>query len=122
MASGIPTVAPNAGGILSYANNENAWLAEPNAEAFAAAVRDIVNDPDARNKKILNAVNTARQNTREMATDRLLATYDKIYREFLYNNDLYTDREAARGFNYAEVIKLAAVATLTSLISPFDHG
>ncbi len=26
MASGAPTLAPNAGGILSYATNENAWL------------------------------------------------------------------------------------------------
>ena len=27
MAAGVPMVAPNAGGVLSYANNENAWLA-----------------------------------------------------------------------------------------------
>lgn len=41
MASGLPLVVPNAGGVLSYANTENAWLAEPNGEAFADAVRDV---------------------------------------------------------------------------------
>ncbi|MEP6947443.1 MAG: glycosyltransferase [Acidobacteriota bacterium] len=118
MASGIPTIAPNAGGVLSYANSENAWLAEPDAGSFAAAVRDIVSDQAARDKKVRNALDTARHNTREMSTDRLMATYDKMYHEFLNHNDLYTDREAARGFNYAEVIKLASAATLSSLISP----
>ena len=29
MASGVATVAPNAGGILSYATSTNAWLVEP---------------------------------------------------------------------------------------------
>jgi alpha-1,6-mannosyltransferase len=37
MAAGLPLVAPNAGGVLSYADETNAWLAEPNGESFAAA-------------------------------------------------------------------------------------
>ncbi|HXF43507.1 MAG TPA: glycosyltransferase, partial [Pyrinomonadaceae bacterium] len=41
MASGIPVVAPNSGGILSYANSENAWLVEPFAEKFVAAIEEI---------------------------------------------------------------------------------
>jgi alpha-1,6-mannosyltransferase len=35
MASGVPLVAPAAGGLLSYANDTNAWLAEPTGEAFS---------------------------------------------------------------------------------------
>jgi phosphatidylinositol alpha 1,6-mannosyltransferase len=38
MAAGLPLVAPNAGGVLSYASPENAWLAEPTPIAFAEAV------------------------------------------------------------------------------------
>src|SRR5207247_4831028 len=32
MSSGAPTVAPNAGGILSYASTDNAWLVERSGE------------------------------------------------------------------------------------------
>ena len=41
MASGLPVVAPLSGGVLSYANESNAWLAEPNGASFAAAVHKI---------------------------------------------------------------------------------
>src|SRR6478672_1637263 len=41
LASGIPLVAPNAGGVLSYANNTNSWLTEPMGENYAAAIRSI---------------------------------------------------------------------------------
>jgi glycosyltransferase involved in cell wall biosynthesis len=67
MASGVATVAPNAGGILSYATNENAWLVE---------------------------------NTREASTDRLFATYDKIYEDFQNRRDLFTDVDAAKDFDF----------------------
>ena len=60
MASGIPTVAPNAGGILSYASNDNAWLVEPTGESFAAAVRDVVENDARREEKIAKALKTAR--------------------------------------------------------------
>lgn len=39
MASGVPVVVPDAGGILEYASSANAWLAEPTAASFAEAVR-----------------------------------------------------------------------------------
>ncbi|HYJ91520.1 MAG TPA: glycosyltransferase, partial [Pyrinomonadaceae bacterium] len=75
MASGTPTVAPNAGGVLSYATNENAWLVEPTGENFAAAVREIVDDPILRARKVNCAVATARKSTREASTERLFETY-----------------------------------------------
>jgi alpha-1,6-mannosyltransferase len=39
MASGVPVVVPAAGGVLTYAHTGNAWLAEPDPTAFAAAIR-----------------------------------------------------------------------------------
>lgn len=38
MASGLGLVAPNAGGVLEYANESNAWLVPPEPSAFAAAI------------------------------------------------------------------------------------
>ncbi len=105
MASGVPTLAPNAGGILSYATDENAWLVEPAAENFAAAVRDIVGNKEQRSAKVTKALQTARENTREISTDRLLAAYDEMYEDFQRRKELFTDLEAAKDFDFTSVIK-----------------
>jgi glycosyltransferase involved in cell wall biosynthesis len=39
MASAVPVVVPNAGGVLEYASPSNAWLAAPTVVAFADAIR-----------------------------------------------------------------------------------
>jgi glycosyltransferase involved in cell wall biosynthesis len=101
MASGIATVAPNAGGILSYANNDNAWLMAPTGEEFAAAVQEIISDPRLRERKIENALATARVHTRKASTDRLFATYDKIYEDFNQRRHLFTDVKEAGTFDFA---------------------
>ena len=102
MSSGVPTVAPSAGGILSYATNENAWLVETNGAAFARAVREIIGNEELRDRKTKNALITARANTREASTDRLFATYDKIYEDFQNRRELFTNIEAAKGFDYVK--------------------
>ena len=102
MASGVPVVAPNAGGILSYANDENIWLREPNGADFAAAIREIVENPELAKEKIKNALETARANTWEKSTDRLLATYDKMYEDFQKRKELYTDRDEAKKFDFVK--------------------
>ena len=104
MASGVPTLAPNAGGLLAYASNENAWLVEPTAENFAAAVREIVTDEALRNRKIERAFETVRHNTREISTDRLFATYDRMYADFQKRNELFTNRERAKEFDFVSLI------------------
>jgi glycosyltransferase involved in cell wall biosynthesis len=106
MASGVPTLTPNAGGLLSYATNENAWLVEPTAENFARAVREIIKNLDTTKKKVENALMTAQMNTREISTDRLLATYDRMYEDFQKRNELFTDREKARKFDYVKLVAL----------------
>ncbi len=90
MASGVPTVAPNAGGLLSYATDENMWLCEAKAENFAAAIREIIEKPELTKSKIKKALETAEQNTREASTDFLIATYDKLYKDFQMRNELFT--------------------------------
>lgn len=105
MASGVPTLAPNAGGILSYATNENAWLVEPTGENFADAVREIIKNAEHRSAKVTNALQTARENTREISTDRLLAAYDEMYEDFQRRKALFTDLEAAKNFDFTTVMK-----------------
>ena len=102
MASGVPTVVPNAGGLLFYATNSNTWLVEPTAEKFANAVREIVENPELRKRKVEKAFEAVRNNTREASTDFLLATYDKVYEDFKKRNELFTDRDKAKDFDFAE--------------------
>lgn len=104
MASGVATVAPNGGGILSYATSDNIWLVEPTGMAFAAAVAEVISDPDLRERKIANALETARSNTRELSTANLLATYDKLYKDFQERNELFTDSKAASNFDFTSLI------------------
>jgi alpha-1,6-mannosyltransferase len=78
MASGLPLVAPDAGGILTYANAANAWLAPANPTAFAAAIQDAVNDPD-RDKKIRNARATAGAYRWETVTAQYFRLYEDLH-------------------------------------------
>lgn len=106
MASGVPTLAPNSGGILSYATNENAWLVEPTAVEFAAAVRAIVDDQVLSRTKSARALETAISNTREASTELLFATYDSMYEDFHVRNDLFTNIEEPRTFDYSRITDL----------------
>jgi len=102
MTSGIATVAPRSGGILSYANDDNAWLTSPDGESFASAVRSVMSDESERRRKTSNAVETGKANTREQSTDNLFATYDSMYEDFRNRSELFCDRDKAAQFDYAK--------------------
>lgn len=104
MASGVPTVAPRAGGILSYATDDNVWLVEPNAKEFAAAIRDAAGNSESKANRVKNAVETARANTREASTDRLFATYDEIYEDFQSRKELFINGDDVKTFDYSKLI------------------
>jgi alpha-1,6-mannosyltransferase len=78
MAAGLPLVAPGSGGVLSYANRENAWLADATPEAFAAAIESVVSNEQARLKKIANARKTAAALSWEQATSNYFRLYDQF--------------------------------------------
>ncbi len=82
MASGTPVIAPNSGGVLSYANDENAWLTNPDHQSYFAAVRDINNNSEKRDKKVNNALQTAGNFTWEKAFERCFDLYDDLYEKF----------------------------------------
>jgi glycosyltransferase involved in cell wall biosynthesis len=83
MASGAAVLVPNAGGILSYANQENAWTVAPTGADFAAAVKEIIGNEAIRQQKTAKAIETAQNNTKENAVKNLLETYDRMYEEFI---------------------------------------
>lgn len=59
MASGVPLVAPRAGGVLSYATDDNAWLTPPGGAGLAAAVTAASLAPEPQ--RIQRAAETAAQ-------------------------------------------------------------
>ena len=79
MASGLPVVAPYSGGVLSYANDSNAWLAEPNGASFAAAVHGIFEDDAARGGKIDRAIGTASEFNWARTAARFFELYDGLF-------------------------------------------
>ncbi|MBL8203132.1 MAG: glycosyltransferase [Blastocatellia bacterium] len=79
MASGLPLVAPKAGGVLTYANTENAWLAAPNGEAFADAVREVFADEEVRWHRVNRARRTAAAYSWDNITTEFFKLYDQLY-------------------------------------------
>jgi alpha-1,6-mannosyltransferase len=78
MASGLALVAPNTGGVTTYANETNAWLTNADADAMAAAARDIRSDPVTRTAKIQAARATAERFDWPIVTNQLLKLYEEI--------------------------------------------
>lgn len=77
MGSGVPVVLPDRGGVRTYASDANAWLAEPTAEGFAAAVTDALRGDPSR---LARARDTVRQFAWPQITGRYFALYDRLTR------------------------------------------
>ncbi len=103
MASGLPVVAPNAGGVLSYANEKNAWLAEPDGKSFAKAAISATTDPVLIRERTSSALETAAKFSWERSTGERFAIYDEIYETYHANPHLYsgtaTDQADPRTFD-----------------------
>jgi glycogen synthase len=82
MASGLPLVAANTGGITSFATEANAWLAEPTAAAFAASVRQVFQDHGVRLARVREGLATAFAHRWDCAALAYFSLYDAIHAEF----------------------------------------
>jgi alpha-1,6-mannosyltransferase len=101
MASGVPVVLPAAGGVLSYASAQNAWLAAPTAAAFAHAIRGaVVGDPS----RIAAAAATAQS----FAWPRVTARYFALHDEWLARRPSLARVRSTRGGGAATVDKSPA--------------
>lgn len=79
MAAGVPLVAPAAGGVLSYATADNAWLTRTAPAAFAEAIMAVLAGGPERRRRVANAELTARQFTWPDAAARMFRTYDWLH-------------------------------------------
>lgn len=79
MASGTPLVAPNSGGVLTYAHSGNAWLSAPTAQAFAASIHSIVQDAPARAHRTEAALRTAARYSWPEAAARYFQLYAALH-------------------------------------------
>jgi alpha-1,6-mannosyltransferase len=80
MASGLPLIAPDRGGVLSYANSSNAWIVPPVPEAFSQAIREAMSDDHVRQCRIVNALRTAEQFRWENVANAFLDLYEDMVR------------------------------------------
>ncbi len=81
MASGLPVVAPNSGGVLTYATEENAWIVPADAGSFSAAVQDALRDPEVRQRKARRARSTAAEYDWQHVAANFLRVYCAMHVE-----------------------------------------
>jgi glycosyltransferase involved in cell wall biosynthesis len=79
MASGTPLVAPEAGGVLEYADPGCAWLAKPEGKAFAAAVLEVLSNPLAVRAKVESARLVGERYNWRKVTDQFFDTYEAFH-------------------------------------------
>jgi glycosyltransferase involved in cell wall biosynthesis len=79
MASGLPLVAPNEGGVTTYASQENAWLCAPDPKDFATNICRIADNQEERARKAWEGRHTAESYSWERATSRFLDLYEDIH-------------------------------------------
>ena len=81
MAAGVPLVAPNSGGVLSYAAPDNAWLARPDPDSFAAAVQDVFADVNQQAERTRRARLVAESHSWPRIAERYFNLFDEIVRD-----------------------------------------
>jgi len=104
MASGVPVVVPDSGGVLTYANSENAWLARANGEDFSAAIRQIFADEVIRRQKIENALKTAEKHNNQKAQDSLFAIYDEIFENFQQKREFFAYDAVSKQEKFTDLV------------------
>jgi len=87
MASGLPVVAPNSGGITSYANGDNAWTVDPTVTSFAAAIEHALSDAPLRAAKVSAALETARLYDWRVVASSFLDLYSELHRSTLESEE-----------------------------------
>lgn len=75
MASGVPVVVPDSGGVLTYATSDNSWMAAPTASSFASAILAALGKEPER---IAAARRTAVQFAWTHQTARYFALHDEL--------------------------------------------
>ncbi len=113
MASGLALVAPNVGGVSSYADEQNAWTAEPNVASFWQAIEQAAAKGEVRDRKILRALAAARSFGWRSVASSFLTLCEDLYRARAGTLELpgaafYSIPEAGRGTSLMHVVSQLA--------------
>jgi alpha-1,6-mannosyltransferase len=95
MASGLPVVAPCAGGVLSYANAGNACLVTPTAANFAAGIRNVFDDHFVTAARVEQALRTAANFDWPQVAAIFFELYDELHRQFRKSYDLAAEGQTS---------------------------
>lgn len=90
MAAGVPLIAPNTGGVTTYATAENAWLAEPVADGFARAVTQAFGDDGERARRAAAGRRAAMERNWPAAAAQYLRLYRELHARVLQRAGDYT--------------------------------
>jgi len=84
MASGLPLLAPNSGGLTAYASAANAWTLPATVDDFAAAVLEITGNRgrDYVEQRTRKGLETAAAYAWDRVADGFLDLYQEMYRSF----------------------------------------
>jgi alpha-1,6-mannosyltransferase len=80
MASGLPVVAPDRGGVTAYADSNNSWIVPPAAKAFAEAACNAVSEGPVREGRIAKALATAARFRWDNVAGSFLDLYEDLGR------------------------------------------
>jgi alpha-1,6-mannosyltransferase len=83
MAASLPLVAPASGGILTYADRENAWLVENTPVGFVQAVQSVHSDRRLCRRKTDKARRTAQDFSWTRITENYFQLYDRFHERSL---------------------------------------
>jgi len=78
MASGVPLVAPNTGGVTSYASLSNAWTVPADVQKFAAAIAEIRSDAHKTALKVRRALEAAQSYSWKNTASSFLDLYREL--------------------------------------------
>jgi alpha-1,6-mannosyltransferase len=82
MASGLPVVVPNRGGVTAYANAENAWTAASDTDSFLSAIESLLTNQPERARRTQNAMRAAAEFSWPKIAASFLDLYAELHRAF----------------------------------------
>jgi glycosyltransferase involved in cell wall biosynthesis len=95
MAAGVPVVLARAGGVLSYASNVNAWLADPSPGQLAGAISALLLNPSLAKARARAAIDTAASLTWPLVARRFLHLYEQLHAQRLAASYVLEEGSAA---------------------------
>jgi glycosyltransferase involved in cell wall biosynthesis len=95
MSAGLSVLVPNSGGVLTYANEGNAWLADADGASFAKTAVQVMNRPSERAERTESAQRTASGLSWVQVTARYFQLYDALQRR-LARRHLYRSADIWR--------------------------